>query len=188
MTDLQSVAVRALLLGIAEAQVQALTAERDKRATMAADRDTVLSESNIEWAIQRVRQKDALHKEVIDIERICRSHEVLREQVADIEQQLNVLKPGGTYAWKCRAEKAEADLATARAERDAALSTEAACKQEVLRLNEALTHAMQTIGTLEGTLAAIRAECEAHEQSYSVLTTVLALLNAPPSPEQAGAR
>src|SRR5580765_7034641 len=37
-----------------------------------------LTAEQVRWAIDRVRQKDALHKEVIDIERICLSHELLR--------------------------------------------------------------------------------------------------------------
>lgn len=39
----------------------------------------------------------------------------LRYRLSDANQQLDVLRPGGTYAWKCRAEAAEAQLQTREA-------------------------------------------------------------------------
>lgn len=42
--------------------------------------------------------------------------ERLTSDLADAEQQLEVLRPGGTYAWKCRAETAEADVVRLKTE------------------------------------------------------------------------
>lgn len=54
-----------------------------------------LTASHIKWALQRVRQKDALHKEVIDIEAICLSHEALRADLDEARAQLAALREAG---------------------------------------------------------------------------------------------
>lgn len=43
-----------------------------------------LTKENIEWARNRASQKDELAKIVIDVARICESHEALREALQDL--------------------------------------------------------------------------------------------------------
>jgi DNA repair exonuclease SbcCD ATPase subunit len=49
---------------------------------------------------------------------VCPEGMTFEQHIADIQQQLDVLKPGGMFAWKHRAESAEAALATVTQERD----------------------------------------------------------------------
>jgi hypothetical protein len=70
-------------------------------------------------------------------------------ELAEAKQQLEVLKPGGTYAWKTRAQQAEAELATvlewkanAQADIDAVAGKFVAGVDERDALREALNEAV----------------------------------------------
>lgn len=79
-------------------------AELEAELAALRDRHEVLQ---VAYSLAKASTRAVALREQEEIER-------LKAELADAEQQLTVLRPGGTYAWKTRAEKAEAELAAAR--------------------------------------------------------------------------
>jgi hypothetical protein len=104
-----------------------------------------------------------------------------QQDLADAEQQLSVLRPGGTYAWKTRAEAAEAQLAQAQQDKRNAdgLKWEIAEKVEhaewqavnAIRRAEA---AEATVAFLRQRLTALAAEWRTNRAAWDDVSTYCA--------------
>ena len=78
----------------------------DLRARLAAAEG---GEQRLATLLDEVEQREA---------RLCPEGSTYEQHIADLTHQLEDLKPGGTYAWKTRADAAEQALAAVTVERD----------------------------------------------------------------------
>jgi hypothetical protein len=87
-----------------QSQLTAISTERDEWKRHATDIWDALADD-----VARNGERD-----VPDGSTVAEAVKKLLVDLHDAEEQVRVLRPGGTYAWKLRAYKAEADLSTVR--------------------------------------------------------------------------
>jgi hypothetical protein len=129
-----------------ELAIDAVKALNDARLQAEAERDNLRHYAAEVWDALADDVARNGERDVPDGASVAEGVKKMLADLHDAEQQIRVLSPGGTYAWKSRAEKAETDLATLRAEqsglmqlRDDAQTENALLNAEVTRLLTALT-------------------------------------------------